>query len=220
MIKVKICGITNLEDALAAAEYGADALGFIFYKKSPRCVDVKTVKKIVNALPPFITTVGVFVNETKDKINKVADEAWLDVIQLHGDEPPAFCNGFERKVIKVFRIQGQGGYSSARMGGDKGQEDFGFHNYRVSAYLLDTYQEGIEGGTGRTFNWDIAKKAKKIGRIILAGGLTPDNVAEAVKKVNPYAVDVSSGVEKEHGKKDFKKVKEFIERAKKGNIKF
>ncbi|MBI5894234.1 MAG: phosphoribosylanthranilate isomerase [Deltaproteobacteria bacterium] len=214
MIRVKICGITNLEDAIAATEYGADALGFVFYKKSPRCVDVKTVKKIVKALPPFITAVGVFVNETKDKINKIIDETGLNVIQLHGDEPPEFCNGFERKVIKAFKIQGSraaAGFSLRQLRNLK----VAATQYNVSAYLLDTYQEGIEGGTGRTFNWALAKKAKRFGRIILAGGLTPENVADAVKKVNPYAVDVSSGVEKRPGEKDLKKVKEFIERAKK-----
>ncbi|MBI5682259.1 MAG: phosphoribosylanthranilate isomerase [Deltaproteobacteria bacterium] len=213
MIKVKICGITNIKDALAAAEYGADALGFIFYKKSPRCVDVKTVRKIVKALPPFITAVGVFVNETKDKINKIVDEAGLDVIQLHGNEPPEFCNSLKKNVIKAFRISNL----KSQISNLKLQE------YNVSAFLLDTFKEGVEGGTGETFNWVLAKKAKGFacprmslsgGRIILAGGLTPENVAEAIRIVKPYAVDVSSNVEKKPGKKDLKKLKKFIERAK------
>lgn len=208
-VKVKICGITNLEDAIAAAEYGADALGFIFYKKSPRYVDVKTVRKIVNALPPFIATVGVFVDETKENINRIVDETGLGIIQLHGNEPPKFCDGFKRRIIKAFRIGLQPSAPCLKHAG----AGFSLQPYKVSAYLLDTYIEGTPGGTGKTFNWDTAKKAKKFGRIILAGGLTPENVADAVRIVKPYAVDVSSGVEKEPGKKDLKKVKMFIKRA-------
>lgn len=204
MVKVKICGITNLEDALAACEYGADAVGFIFYKKSPRFIEPERVKKIIKDIPPFVTTVGIFVDEDADKINEIVKEVGLNVVQLHGKELPEFCEGIRSKVIKVFRIQG------SRVQEFKGE----MKQYRVSAYLLDTYQEGIPGGTGETFNWKIAKEAKGFGRIILAGGLTLQNVAEAVKTVMPYAVDVSSGVEERPGKKDLKKVKEFIERAK------
>jgi len=206
LVKVKICGITNSEDALAACEYGADALGFIFYKKSPRFIEPERVKKIIRELPPFVTTVGVFVDEDADRISEIADAAKLDIIQLHGSEPPEFCNVFKRKIIKAFKIQGQGARG-------KGQENE-IRRYTVSAYLLDTYKEGVEGGTGETFNWEIAKEAKGFGRIILAGGLTPQNVAEAVETVMPYGVDVSSGVEQKPGKKDLQKVKNFIERAK------
>ena len=206
MVKVKICGITNSEDALAACEYGADALGFIFYKKSPRFIELERVKDIIKDLPPFVTTVGVFVDEDADRISEIADAAKLDIIQLHGSEPPEFCNVFKRKIIKAFKIQGQGARG-------KGQENE-IRRYTVSAYLLDTYKEGVEGGTGETFNWEIAKEAKGFGRIILAGGLTPQNVAEAVETVMPYGVDVSSGVEQKPGKKDLQKVKNFIERAK------
>ena len=206
MTKVKICGITNIEDALASCEYGADALGFIFYKKSPRFIEPERVKKIIRELPPFVTTVGVFVDDDADRISEIADAAKLDIIQLHGSEPPEFCNVFKRKIIKAFKIQGQGARG-------KGQENE-IRRYTVSAYLLDTYKEGVEGGTGETFNWEIAKEAKGFGRIILAGGLTPQNVAEAVETVMPYGVDVSSGVEQKPGKKDLQKVKNFIERAK------
>ena len=206
MVKVKICGITNSEDALAACEYGADALGFIFYKKSPRFIELERVKDIIKDLPPFVTTVGVFVDEDADRISEIADAAKLDIIQLHGSEPPEFCNVFKRKIIKAFKIQEQGARG-------KGQENE-IRRYTVSAYLLDTYKEGVEGGTGETFNWEIAKEAKGFGRIILAGGLTPENVAEAVETVMPYGVDVSSGVEQKPGKKDLQKVKNFIERAK------
>jgi len=206
LVKVKICGITNSEDALAACEYGADALGFIFYKKSPRFIELERVKDIIKDLPPFVTTVGVFVDEDADRISEIADAAKLDIIQLHGSEPPEFCNVFKRKIIKAFKIQEQGARG-------KGQENE-IRRYTVSAYLLDTYKEGVEGGTGETFNWEIAKEAKGFGRIILAGGLTPQNVAEAVETVMPYGVDVSSGVEQKPGKKDLQKVKNFIERAK------
>jgi len=206
LVKVKICGITNSEDALAACEYGADALGFIFYKKSPRFIELERVKDIIKDLPPFVTTVGVFVDEDADRISEIADAAKLDIIQLHGSEPPEFCNVFKRKIIKAFKIQEQGARG-------KGQENE-IRRYTVSAYLLDTYKEGVEGGTGETFNWEIAKEAKGFGRIILAGGLTPQNVAEAVETVMPYGVDVISGVEQKPGKKDLQKVKNFIERAK------
>lgn len=214
-MKVKICGITNLEDAIISAEYGADAVGFIFFKRSPRCIDVKTAKGIINALPPFITKVGVFVNEGRDRINKIIDEAGIDIIQLHGDEPPEFCNGFKKGVIKAFKISDEGRWvRGSRKVVGQGLSLASLLKYRVSAYLLDTFEEGVEGGTGKAFNWEIAKEAKRFGRIILAGGLTPDNVADAIKRVKPYAVDVSSGVEERPGKKDPVMVREFIERAK------
>lgn len=208
MVKVKICGITNLEDALAAAEYGADALGFIFYEKSSRYITPADAIPIIKKLPPFITTVGVFVNEPVDKVKQVKGLTGIDIIQLHGDETPEMCGAIGNKVIKAFRIGGKG--QGAR---DKAILEAIAH-YPASAYLLDTHREGLPGGTGETFDWNLAVKAKRYGRIILAGGLTPDNVAEAVKKVRPFAVDVSSGVEKRPGKKDLNKVKKFIERAK------
>lgn len=202
MIKVKICGITNREDALAACEYGADALGFVFYKKSPRFIEPEKAKEIIKAIPPFVTTVGVFVDEDANTINKIVKRIGLYTVQLHGNESSEFCGKIISKVIKAVRVRGQD------------VSDFGLSSYRVSAYLMDTYREDMPGGTGETFDWEVAKEAKKFGRIILAGGLTPHNVAEAVKTVMPYAVDVSSGVEQRPGKKDLKKVKEFIERAK------
>ncbi|HZX36376.1 MAG TPA: phosphoribosylanthranilate isomerase [Thermodesulfobacteriota bacterium] len=196
-VKVKICGITNPDDALFAAECGADALGFVFWKKSPRFVEPAIVKAIVKALPPFVSCVGVFVDEEASRANEIARQAGLSCVQLHGSETPEFCRSMESRVIKAFRIK-------------QGADVSSLSAYDVSAFLLDTYSEGAPGGTGKTFDWDCAVEAKKYGRIILAGGLTPGNIEEALRKVGPYGVDVSSGVESSKGKKDWVKVKEFI----------
>lgn len=201
MVRVKICGITNLDDALVAVEAGADALGFVFYPESPRCVTPEKAAEIIRSLPPFVQTVGLFVNEAAARINAMARECGLDIVQLHGDEPPEFCGLVERRVIKAFRIKEIASLDPIR-------------NYRVSAHLLDAYSPSAYGGTGLTFNWDVAKMAKSFGPVILAGGLTPGNVAEAVAAVEPFAVDVSSGVETSPGKKDPARVREFIRRAK------
>ncbi len=202
MARIKICGITNIEDAITAIEYGADALGFVFYPKSPRNITHETARSIIQSLPPFITTVGVFVDEDVSIIEKTLLYTGLSAVQLHGSEPPERCN-LSRKVIKAIRIKDLSDLKS-------------LNSYtNVSAYLLDTYSPHAYGGTGDVFNWEIAVDAKKFGRIILAGGLTPDNIAEAVKTIQPYGVDVSSGVEGScKGKKDHKKLKLFIERAK------
>jgi phosphoribosylanthranilate isomerase len=204
-MKIKICGITNLEDALAAVEYGADALGFVFYPKSPRSVTPEKAEEIIAQLPPFITTVGVFVNETPAKIKEVMTSSRLQVVQLHGVEPPQECMLW-RPSIKAFRVKDFVDL--------KPLEQFKC----ISAYLIDTYAPSSYGGTGQIFNWDIAVEAKKFGPIILAGGLNPENIEKAVRWVKPYGVDVSSGVEAEKGKKDLKKVKEFIEKAKKAAL--
>lgn len=209
MVKVKICGITNLEDALAACEYGADALGFVFYRKSPRFIEPEKAKEIIGELPPFVTTVGVFVDEDANMINEIVKTIGLHVVQLHGSESPEFCEGISGKIIKTFKMKGAQVVGARGHGVSQEAE-----RYRVSAYLLDTYKEGTEGGTGALFNWGVAKEAAKAGRLILAGGLTPENVKQAIKIVTPYAVDVSSGVEESPGKKDLIKVMEFIEGAK------
>ena len=202
MTKIKICGITNIEDALAAAEYGTDALGFIFYPKSPRAVSKETVKSIISELPPFITTVGVFVNEGSEQINDIVSYTGINTVQLHGTESPEECSSFN-KVIKAFGIR--------RLSDIAPLDQYNM----VSALLLDTYSPDSHGGTGKTFNWEIAIEAKKEGRIILAGGLNPKNIADAVRTVQPYGVDVSSGVEGSvKGKKDLKRLKSFIENAK------
>ncbi len=198
---VKICGITNPEDAFAAVRYGADAIGFVFYHKSPRAVSPETAKAIISSLPPFITTVGVFVDEEIREMERIASYAGLDVIQLHGSEPPDKCNAV-RKVIKAVRVKHPADIEILRQYRD------------ISAFLLDTFSPSASGGTGETFNWEIAVEAKRFGRIILAGGLNPGNVEEAIKLVRPYGVDVSSGVEGVvKGRKDHAKLKLFIERA-------
>jgi len=201
MVKVKICGITNLEDALIAVEAGADALGFVFFGASPRHIFCEQASSIIHHLPPFIQTVGLFVNESLSKVNDVTDRCGLDIVQLHGEEPPGFCAAVRRRVIKVLRIKDASSLEP-------------IDDYTVSAFLLDAWSPTAPGGTGQTFNWDIAKSAAEKGRIILAGGLTPENIGEAIRRVRPYAVDVSSGVESEPGKKDHAKVREFIKKAK------
>ena len=196
---IKFCGITNIEDALYAAELNAWAVGFVF-AKSPRKVPEDTVKKIVGKLPPYVSRVGVFVNEDVKNIERIAKSCKLDMAQLHGDESPEFCNEVKKftKVIKAFRIKDEDGLKILK-------------DYDVTLYLLDTYHSHLRGGIGKTFNWDLAVKAREFGKdIILAGGLSPENIVQAVEKVKPYAVDISTGVEKSPGKKDKKKMKEII----------
>src|SRR3989442_5965987 len=202
-VKVKICGVTNLEDALAAVDAGADALGFMFYEPSPRNVPVKVAADIIRQVPPFVAKVGVFVNATDESVRRAIAECGLDTLQFHGDETPEFCRKFRPlKIYKAFRMEN---LQSLRA----------LPGYRTDAWLLDSFVEGKLGGTGAKFNWDLAVESKKLGRpIILAGGLTPENVADAVRKVRPFAVDVSSGVESAPGKKDHAKVRRFIAAAK------
>lgn len=206
MIRIKICGLTNLEDALLAADLGADAAGFIFYPGSSRAVSAEAVRGITDRLPPFLTRVGVFVNENFEEIRRVVGFCRLDVAQLHGDEPPDFINDLGVNTIKSFRLR-----SPDDLGALAG------YNSLASAFLLDTYSEDRKGGTGRTFNWDWARAAKKYGRpIILSGGLTPENVAAAINQAQPDAVDVASGVEAYPGKKDPDKLARFIGAVKRG----
>jgi len=201
MVRIKICGITNIEDALLVNVLGADALGFVF-ADSPRKIDVEAAEEISSALSSSISRVGVFVNEKAETVKTIASRCRLDVLQFHGSESPAYCASFSQKVVKAFRVK-----------------DFcdlnNMSNYDVDAFLLDAFVEGKLGGTGKIFNWEIAKKAKDFGKpIILSGGLNPENVVEAVNFVQPYAVDVSSGVEERPGKKDPEKVREFIDKVK------
>lgn len=199
MVRAKICGITNREDALCAVNCGADALGFIFYEKSPRYVAPEKAAEIICDLPPFVTPVGVFVNAPH--IDATVKLAGLRAIQLHGDEPPEACLGHEVPVIRTLRVGNE-------------FDALALRSYPVHTFLLDTARAGSYGGTGETFDWAKAREAKNYGRIILSGGLNPDNVREAIEQVAPYAVDTSSGVEAEPGKKDHKKVRNFLTRAK------
>jgi len=202
--KIKICGITNTTDALASAELGADALGFIFYRESKRYIDPEIAKSIVSSLPPFITTVGVFVNQPLDELLAIKDKVGIDAAQLHGDETPEFCSSVPLKVIKAIRVKAD-------------LDEQGVAQYPVQAILFDTYSDVEYGGTGKSFNWEIIKGISNAGKIILSGGLSPDNVVEAIRTVRPYAVDVSSGVEATPGKKDHMKLRKFIEAVKNGS---
>ena len=201
MTKVKICGITNREEGLAAEEFGADALGFVFYRKSPRYIKPEQARKIIGQLGPFVIPVGVFVNEERKNIKEIIAATGIEAVQLHGEESPAYCASFRNvKVIKAFRVSDE--FDLERL-----------NHYTVDAFLLDAYSKAAYGGTGETFSWEIARRAKAYGRIILAGGLTPENVAGAIREVEPYAVDVSSGVEQSPGVKDREKVRTFIAQA-------
>ncbi len=201
-VKVKICGITNSEDAQLAVSFGAWALGFIFYKKSSRAVSPTKVRNIIRELPPFVEPVGVFVNLKEGAVKQIADFCGIKTLQFHGDETPDYFRRFRNyKVIKAFRVK----------------ENFDISNvssFPVSAYLFDTYQENEFGGTGTTFNWEKITGKKFAKPVILSGGLNPQNIKDAIQVVQPYAVDVSSGVEKTPGKKSFGLLTEFFEAIK------
>lgn len=199
-VKIKICGITNRADAWAALDAGADALGFVLCADSPRRVSFAEVAAITQDLPPFVSRVGVFVNATDEFILR-ASACGLDTLQFHGHETSTFCAQFALKTIKAFRIKDASSLEAMAA-------------YSTQAWLLDSYVPGKDGGTGATFNWEIAALAvQQCRRIILAGGLKPENVAAAVQQVRPYAVDVSSGVEMKPGKKDPAKIRDFIAAA-------
>jgi phosphoribosylanthranilate isomerase len=201
MVKVKICGITCLDDALAAVDAGADALGFVFCSLSPRHVSPEQAAGIIRSLPPFVQTVGLFVNEEISIVRMTADHCGLDIVQLHGEETPDYCGLVRRRIIKAFRVKDIHTLESLT-------------SYHVAGYLLDAWSPAAHGGTGRTFNWEIAAEAVNRGhRIILAGGLTPDNIVESIHMVHPYGVDVSSGVESGPGRKDAARIRQFIEQA-------
>ena len=205
MTKVKICGITNLEDALVSAKFGADALGFNFYEKSPRYIAPEKAREIINELPPEILKVGVFVNESLDKIAEIAATAKLGALQLHGEETPEFARQLKQKtnleIIKAFRVSP-----------DFAPEDV--LKYETDAILLDAYSQKEHGGTGETFDWEIAKKVQEIfPKMYLAGGLSEENIGIAIDNVIPYAVDACSLLESVKGKKNLRKTQSFIENA-------
>ncbi|MFH0788819.1 MAG: phosphoribosylanthranilate isomerase [Pseudomonadota bacterium] len=204
-VRVKICGITNYEDASLAVDLGVQALGFVF-SSSPRQIAPEQVRSIIEVLPPFVTTVGIFVDEDEKWIRTIADFCGFQMIQFHGNESPTFCRGFMPGAIKSFRLKDVSSLLPIRS-----------YLGQVRAVHLDTFQEGIPGGTGRTFPWELAVKAKAFSLpIILSGGLTPSNIQQAILRVRPYAVDVNSGIEERPGKKDpvlmkqlMKNIKEF-----------
>jgi len=205
MVRIKICGITNEKDALWVVNLGVDYIGFNFYKDSPRKISPKLAAQIIGKLPSFTQPVGVFVNEEMKAVKRIAEKCRLNLVQLHGEETPEYCRELQTqsprlKIVKAFRIR------------DKENLD-GIGNYSVDYYLLDSYVPGIEGGTGEIFNWDLAVEAKQFGKpVFLAGGLTPDNVTQAIEKVDPYGVDVASGVERTPRRKDYNLMREFISR--------
>ena len=203
-VKVKICGITNEDDARVAVEAGADALGFIMYRKSPRFVEAAVAKRIIDGLPPFVAAVGVFVNEEAAAVRRLMDECGLTLAQLHGDESAAYCEGLGRPSMKALRLKDRGTFLALA-------EFQGRANVR--AFVLDAFSDQAYGGTGQTVDWTLAAEAARASRVLLAGGLTPDNVAEAIRQVRPYGVDVSSGVEVRPGQKDHAKVQAFIQAA-------
>lgn len=200
MVKIKICGITELDDALHAVDCGADALGFVFYERSPRAIPPDKAQAIIAKLPPFVTVVGLFVNEDSRIVREVADHCHLDVIQYHGDETPETVRKAPRRSIRALRIRE-----------DATLENLGA--YPASGLLIDAWVAGAFGGTGVLSNWEIAAEIAKKRSLVLAGGLTPENVAAAIQAVCPYGVDVSSGVENAPGRKDKKKVAAFIRAA-------
>ncbi len=201
-VRSKICGITRIEDALAAAQAGADAIGFVFYAKSPRAVDVRQARAIIAEVPPFVTTVGLFVNASRCELNEILEVVPLDLLQFHGDETPQDCEGYHRPWIKALRVRPGDDLEAACQlyAGARG-------------ILLDTYVAGVPGGTGEAFDWSLVP-AHLSKPIILAGGLSADNVGQAIAQVRPYAVDVSGGVERAKGIKDAAKIEAFMQAVK------
>ncbi|MBR52789.1 phosphoribosylanthranilate isomerase [Candidatus Poribacteria bacterium] len=207
MTRIKICGITNLDDGLEAIAAGVDALGFVFVPNTPRYITPPQAKLVIKQLPPFITNVGLFVDSEIDEIEDIVNHCKLDAVQLHGNESPEMCSqiSLQTKVIKSFHVKKELQVLRNEI-----------ENYRVDAYLLDTFIKGKAGGTGQTFDWRIAEGLSQ--RIILAGGLTPDNIGTAIAQLQPYGVDVSSGVEKSPGKKDTNKIYSFVRQVRKANL--
>lgn len=207
VVKVKICGIRTLEEAMTAVDAGADYLGFNFWPRSRRFVSVEAASRIIDKLPPFVSSVGVFVNESPGRILETAEQTGLSAVQLHGDETPQFCAGLEGiPVIKALRISD--GFDPATI-----------KEFRVDSVLLDSQVKGSYGGTGQRFDWQLAIEAKRYARVFLAGGITIENVGEAILSVRPACIDVCSGVESEPGRKDLIKLRDFLREAARANMK-
>lgn len=206
--RVKICGITSPEDALLAVDAGADAIGMVFYEPSPRCVDIETAAKIVKSIPAFVMSVGLFVNADENSVKRVLNKVPLQLLQFHGNESPEYCEQFAVPYMKAMRVGREEG------GLNGGALRTCIVSYKSAcAVLLDTYQKGVPGGTGERFDWDLipGSDSNSGQNIVLAGGLKPENVAEAVAIVKPYAVDVSGGVESAPGTKDAVRIRAFLE---------
>lgn len=204
--RTKICGITRVEDARVAVAHGADAIGLVFYAKSPRHVSIQRATEIVAALPPFVDAVGLFVDAVPDEVRAVFDTVRLDLLQFHGNETPAYCQAFDFPYIKAVRVRPETNLIQYAA-------DFA----SAKALLLDAYQEGVAGGTGQTFDWDLIP-VDLPKPVILAGGLTAENVGQAIRQVRPYAVDVSGGVEREKGIKDADKIAAFMREVLRGVV--
>ncbi|NDV13101.1 phosphoribosylanthranilate isomerase [Crenobacter caeni] len=205
-MRVKICGITRVEDGVEAARLGVDAVGLVFYPKSPRNVSIARASAIIAALPPFVTVVGLFVDATREWVDTVLAECALDMLQFHGDETPEFCASFHRPYLKAVRVRAAADLTAAarRYAGAR-------------AMLADAFVEGVHGGTGTSFDWSLIPQDLPLP-LILSGGLDPDNVEEAVRAVRPSAVDVSSGVESAKGIKDAARMAAFISGARHGSL--
>ena len=203
MVQVKVCGITRMADAEKAVELGADALGFVF-AESPRKIIPQKARDITRRISPFVKTVGVFVNEQPAEIRKILDFCGLDLLQLHGNESVSACSKLAPRVIKAFRVQGE-----------KSLLQIAEYKNHVRAILLDTYQKGLNGGTGKTFDWGLAVKSKETGiPLVLSGGLDADNIEAALERANPFAIDINSSVEKIPGIKDHERMRIFMEKIK------
>jgi phosphoribosylanthranilate isomerase len=201
MTLIKICGITNLDDALAAIDAGADALGFNFYKPSPRYITPQNAREIIAQLPKSVRKIGVFVNEEPEIVKNVAAESGVTALQLHGDESPDYCRelAVNQSIIKTFAVSSDFDSSVTQ-------------RYQVDAIMLDTKHNSLRGGTGRVFDWSIAQQASKIiPKLFLAGGLSPENVADAIESVHPFAVDACSSLEVMPGKKNHERIRAFVE---------
>jgi len=196
--RIKICGLTRKEDALTAAEFGADALGFVFYEKSPRYVSIKKAAEICQSVSPFVTKVGLFVNAEENEVRRVIENVSLDLLQFHGDELPEYCQKFNLPYIKAIRAKDRESIQSAIEG-----------HANATGILVDSYVPGVPGGTGSTFDWSLIPEKDK-SKVILAGGLNAENISDAITTVKPYAVDVSGGVELSKGIKDREKIIQFI----------
>jgi phosphoribosylanthranilate isomerase len=203
MISLKVCGITKLEDARYAAHLGYDAVGFIFYPSSPRCITPENARAIISDLPPFIAAVGVFVDENPDTVRRLCDTVKLTHVQLHGHETPDYCRSMPVRVVKAFGIDERFNFRALAS----------YENANVSAFLLDRHSPELIGGTGQVFDWGLVRHAKEYGRVILAGGITPFNVETALKEADPYGIDVNSGVEILPGEKNRVKMKDVIEKV-------